>query len=551
MVGKYNWFIIIVMMASTLFVHSYLDPVSAEATTYYVAPTGNDSNPCSQPQPCQTIGHGIAVAAGPGNTLFVATGTYTENPNIKSGGSASGGNFVVQGYAPGASCPENPSNDPFTPKGTNPAPTAQIVGNVQINASYVTFTCFEVMPNINAGINYNYSDFLPTHAGIGISTSGLTTITISENYIHKNGSFTTFGPSNGTAVFNFAIAAGCAGCGTYNGLTNISVIHNFDRMGGGQQTSMSCSGTCVFQDNEEYGGEADDDTFSDGHDLDYNEAENESGSGGGVVSYIGNYMHGADQNFCGATRHNCHVDCFEDSDWGVENMVFDRNICLNQNEGLYLWDCNNSACNTSLPYGTYSKIFNVLATNNIFAFGPNDRFDVCMDIWHGQLRFDNNACWGAYSEASLNSDVQSFQNNILYQSYFGPGSTGQCQTPYGIDLEGGFSPEQTTFDLVGKNIDWQDTTCSVPASGLYGNDLVNTNPLWISPGSYTNTPGALPNLRLQSSSPAIASGSDLCNWFMDDLPGNTRACGPFDIGPYMFMNSSSLNPPTGVVITVN
>ena len=552
MVAKSNVLVVAMIAFSAILIQ--VCPTPAQATPYYVAPTGNDSNSCSQSQPCLTIGHGLSVAAGPGNALYVASGTYTENPNLTTGGSSSGGNFVVQGFAPGSSCPENTSSDPFTPGGTNPAPTVQIVGNVQINASYVTFTCFEVTPNTALGVNYNYTDFWPTHAGIGISTSGLSNITISENYIHKNGSFTSFGPSNGTAVFNYAIAAGAAG-NHYN-LTNISIIHNFMRLGGGQITAMSCSGTCLFQDNEEYAGEADDDNFSDGHDLDYNEVENSSGVGGGVLSYINNYMHGNDQNFCGATRHNCHVDCFEDSSWAAQNVVLDRNVCFNQDEGVYLWDCVTQSCTTTdanHAQGVYPLIYNVQVRNSIFAFGPNQNMPACMDFWHAQFRWDNNSCWGAYSEAVLNSDVQSYENNINYQTYRGAGGNSQCTTPYGVDLEGGYPlPDSTTFDVVNKNIDWQDTTCAVPHSGLYANDFVNTDPRWVSPGTYSNVSGAdSPNMQLQSSSPAIGTGSNLCSLFTDDMAGNTRPCGAFDIGPYMLLNTSGPLPPTNVAVLAN
>jgi len=544
---------------SAILIHLY--PTPAQATTYYVAPTGNDSNLCSQSQPCLTIGHGLSVAAGPGNALYVASGTYTENPNLTTGGSPSGGNFVVQGFAPGSSCSETASSDPFTPEGTNPAPTAKIVGQVQINASYVTFTCFDVTPNFALGRNYNYNSFTPQDAGIGVSTSSLTTITISENYVHKNtggsgGGFGAIDPSgSGYYVFDYAIAAGCAGC--RYALSNISVIHNFMRMGGGQIASMSCSGTCLFQDNEEYGGEADDNNFADGHDLDYNELENTSGVGGGVLSVLGNYMHGADQNFCGTSRHNCHTDCFEDGNWGAQNIVIDRNVCFNWNEGWYFWDCVNSACNTSdanRAHGTYTQIYNDVATNNIFAFGANEQADVCLDIWHGQFRFDNNSCWGAFSEASLNSDVLSYENNINVATYNGPGGVSQCTTPYGIDLEGGFSPEGTTFDVTNANIDWQDTTCTVPNSGLYVNDKRNVDPKWVSPGSYSNTPVASASgkdFHLQSSSPAIGAGSNLCGLFTDDLAGNTRPCGAFDIGPYMLLNASGPFPPTNLAVLAN
>lgn len=66
---------------------------AAQATTYYVSPTGNDnSNPGTLAAPFRTIqrGHG---AAGPGDTVLVQNGTYTTNStqclvSISKGGAA-------------------------------------------------------------------------------------------------------------------------------------------------------------------------------------------------------------------------------------------------------------------------------------------------------------------------------------------------------------------------------------------------------------------------------------------------------------------------------
>lgn len=534
------------------------------ATTYYVANQASgasDAHNCTDDttNACKTITRGLAVSMGAGNKLIVegsgAADPYTETANITTGGS-SGSPFVLQGYNAG-SCPETPSSDPLTPLGTNPAPTVQVVGQIQVNASNVTVTCIEVTPNPALGINYNYNGYDPTHAGIGVSTMGLSNIVISENYIHKNtsgagGGFGAIDPTgSGHYVFNYAIAAGSAGL--HYGLTNITVTHNFDHMGGGGGgISISCAGLCNVTNNEEYGGEQDDNIYE-GPDLDYNEVENGGGVGGGVLTFHFNYMHGADQNFCGTTRHNCHTDCVEDSDWNLQNAVIDGNICFNQDEGIYLWDCPDSNCNTSgmtyWVYGTYYLIFNVRISNNLIAFGPNiGHLDVGIDIWHGQASVYNNAVWGAYSEAQLNSDIQYWENNILYQTYLGLNGD-QCTTPYGINLEGQpiSGGDSTTFDNNNKNIDYQDTTCSVPHTGLYANDLVNVNPLWVAPGTYSNTPGAVsPNINLQSGSPAIAAGINLALIFTNDLFNKTRNAGAaYDIGPVAFASSQpgiSFNP---------
>ena len=55
----------------------FLFAVHAEGATYYVSTSGNDANPGSQTQAFRTIRKGLSVL-GPGDTLYVRGGTYTE-----------------------------------------------------------------------------------------------------------------------------------------------------------------------------------------------------------------------------------------------------------------------------------------------------------------------------------------------------------------------------------------------------------------------------------------------------------------------------------------
>src|SRR5262249_165347 len=51
-------------------------PPQSAGTTYYVSPTGSDSNPGTASQPFQTIQRAADVV-NPGDTVLVADGTYT------------------------------------------------------------------------------------------------------------------------------------------------------------------------------------------------------------------------------------------------------------------------------------------------------------------------------------------------------------------------------------------------------------------------------------------------------------------------------------------
>jgi len=44
-------------------------------STYYVSPTGSDSNSCNHASPCATPDHAFTIAS-PGDTVQVAAGTY-------------------------------------------------------------------------------------------------------------------------------------------------------------------------------------------------------------------------------------------------------------------------------------------------------------------------------------------------------------------------------------------------------------------------------------------------------------------------------------------
>lgn len=583
MVGKHNWSIII-MALTTVFIHSYLEPVAAGATTYYVAPTGTDSNPCSQPQPCQTIGHGIAVAAGPGNTLYVEAGSYSESDTVTQGGS-SGSPFAIQGFAPGNSCPTTSTDaDAYTPMngGLHPAPTAAIEGNFTINASYVTFDCFEVYPNpANLYQDGDHTNLAEDGVVINFNQHD---VTVADNFIHGY-NCTTLSTctsqqfTDGHHAYTYAIAAGIASTSScVKGNTQILRNYIFHAATYGSIVNGCGDAGSVFQDNEIVGFDVEVSIeFMNGG---YNTAGNLNTDGNNFFYWTHNYMHRNDQAWCQSPgnvpppgTNSCHIDCFDNYGGPAVYMWLDRNVCFNMNQAVYIWDgCINQAETDSnsadCPQGTYTgaeysqPLEYIYVTNNIFAFGAGNsslygghvNFDVGMDFWHaGHIRWDNNVTWGTLNEVYANSSVDSFENNIVFQSY--QGASTNCQFPYGVnqDVEWPLS-DSSTYTTAQKNILYEDTTCTL-SSGKYPSDFLNTNPVWVGPGTYSTIPGAnTPNLTLQSASPAIAAGSDLCNWFTDDLAGNTRPCSAFDIGPYMFgssSGSSSLSPPTDIVITLD
>jgi parallel beta helix pectate lyase-like protein len=76
--------------------------VGAAGTTYVVATTGSDSNPCSSAAPCRTISKGVSKLRA-GDTLLLKSGTYTGPVNFapSASGTAETNRTVVR-LSPGA-----------------------------------------------------------------------------------------------------------------------------------------------------------------------------------------------------------------------------------------------------------------------------------------------------------------------------------------------------------------------------------------------------------------------------------------------------------------
>ena len=98
--------------------------------TFYVAKTGNDSNPGTQTKPFLTI-NGVfrrITDLGAGDRILVASGTYNESVNVKAGGNATANLMLVSQVRGGA-------------KIRSPASSYSAIA---IEKSYVTIDGFDV-----------------------------------------------------------------------------------------------------------------------------------------------------------------------------------------------------------------------------------------------------------------------------------------------------------------------------------------------------------------------------------------------------------------------
>ena len=75
-----------------------LTALTAQASTFYVSTSGNDTNPGTSASPWRTIQHAANTAAA-GDTVYIRGGTYKESVTINVSGSASGGYITFQSYS--------------------------------------------------------------------------------------------------------------------------------------------------------------------------------------------------------------------------------------------------------------------------------------------------------------------------------------------------------------------------------------------------------------------------------------------------------------------
>ncbi|MFZ0773991.1 MAG: right-handed parallel beta-helix repeat-containing protein [Candidatus Sulfotelmatobacter sp.] len=191
-------------------------------TNFYVSTSGSNSNNGSSGSPWATIAYAV-TKAGPGITINVAPGTYNETADIaiNTGGSASGGYFILKSTTPGGAI----INGGSVAIGT----TGYAYGLVQIgsgtnNIGYVTVDGFEVT-NFKTGTSTKTNTLVP--AGIAVQGSG-TNIQIVNNNINniwnqgKATNHTGNCPNGSPEAFGLVVA----GTSGTTALTNISIIGN-------------------------------------------------------------------------------------------------------------------------------------------------------------------------------------------------------------------------------------------------------------------------------------------------------------------------------------
>jgi hypothetical protein len=134
-------------------------------SSFYVATTGNDSNPGTEGAPWRTIQH-AADTARAGSTVYVRGGIYAELVSINASGDASDGFITFQSY-PGETAVLDATH--FTPTGRTGVLTIQ-------NKSYVRIEGFEIR-------NFRTAEHRLSPLGVNVTGAG-SHIELLKNNVH-------------------------------------------------------------------------------------------------------------------------------------------------------------------------------------------------------------------------------------------------------------------------------------------------------------------------------------------------------------------------------
>src|SRR5512144_1030099 len=157
------------LVIAALMLAGFAFPASAQAQTsctYYVATTGNDTNPGTSSAPWRTVQKSANTAAA-GQTVCVRGGLYSEVVVINVSGSAAGGYITFMSYPGETAILDGASLT--VPSGWGPMIRIE-------NKSHIVIQGFEIR---------NYRSSLKAHSPIGIFVTGYDDhIQLLRNMVH-------------------------------------------------------------------------------------------------------------------------------------------------------------------------------------------------------------------------------------------------------------------------------------------------------------------------------------------------------------------------------
>ncbi|MGB9512457.1 MAG: putative Ig domain-containing protein [Candidatus Acidiferrum sp.] len=474
-------------------------------STYYVSPSGSDSNPGTQLSPWKTIQH-AADSVQAGDTVYVMAGTYNESITIAVSGSAAAGSVTFASY-PGQTAIVDGTG--LSVSGDN----TQGLFNIE-DESYVTIQGFTIE-------NYTTSSANATPAGIWVTGSGsyinilnntVTNITTSSE---KNGNafgIAVYGSEAPAAISYITIS----GNTVYNNKTGNSETVNVD----GNVTNFVISNNLIH-DNDNIGIDA---IGFEGVSPDsaYDYARNGEISGNTVynITAINNPGEGNEYDADGIYCDGC------------ASVVIERNLSYQNDLNIEV------ASEHSGHYSTGVTVRNnvVYAANSvgisIGGYASNVGGTQNCTIVNNTLYGDDTKNTGSGEfQVQYYATNNIFENNIVYatsQGLFINSYTNSESDP----VTANYNLYYSSVSATSANFLWNGSNYTGFSSYQSGSGQDShsqyANPLFVSLG----TP---PNLQVQSTSPAINAGTDLSSTIVGtlDYAGDARVQGTsIDIGAY-------------------
>jgi IPT/TIG domain/Putative Ig domain/Right handed beta helix region len=546
--------------------------VSAQSTTYYIDSVGgNDNNNGASPStPWQTIAKVNSSQFSPGNQILFKSGdTWREQLSITSSGTASSplvfgsygsgaapvisGADLATGWTSSSSTGtiwkmniSNPTNQVFedgTRLTSSPSLSAMPAGSFYFdsggNSVYVRTLADDNPTNHMMEISSRNYGIYEAGGAKYITLQNLQTSDASSTDIYFNGSaFITI--SNVSAINSFGEGL------RFDVVANSTIVSSTAAYNGSNGFSADDSpnlviNSCVAHDNAALASV----DYTAGIKINPDYAPYAS-STGVTIENSESYRNGVGQP--GWRGAGIWADTIGSRLLVQYNLVYENNI-----EGIYFDAISNETAAYNVVFGNGQS--GAIDGSGIAVYG--DGRVVAGDSLYGNTVYGNRTAGINVSGAGLTQGCQNIvvQNNIAVGTIAGPNflAAGGCEnsSPYGsgnVYTHNSFGPQSSKFIQYGAN-NYVSSYTSFNAA--YGTNTysVQGDPVFSNPGAY--------DFALQSASPAIGTGLNLgptyglalaasSVWPSAVVKLSQTSSGPWDVGAYMYSQSSSPSGSTEV-----
>ena len=481
--------------------HMTSAPALAATCTHYVATTGNDANPGTLAAPWRTI-QKAANTLAPGNTACIRGGVYSEVVTVNVSGSAGGGFITFQSY-PGEQAVLD-GTSLTVPLGWGPMIRIE-------NKTYITIQGLELR---------NYRSSVKNHSPIGIFVTGFGDhIELRNNLIHHvetNYTGKSGGDAHGIAIYGTAAPAA---------ITNVIIDGNqLYSLKLGSSESLVVNGNV------------------DGFQITNNGVHDNNNIGIDVIGFEGKSPDPVlDQARNGVIRGNTvyNINSYGNPAYGTDrsagglyidggrDTLVEQNVVHDANIGVELASEHAGHATSGI---TLRSNFFYNNTQAGIAIGGYDKrrgsTENCVIINNTLFNNFTQRDWGAELYVQFDTRNNIIKNNIIYahdarrfiESWSAVMIGNVVDNNLYFSAGGG-----TNGTWIWKNVTYSTFAAYQAGSGNDAAGLAGVDPLLVST--------TLPDLHLQTTSPAIDRGQAVAQSGPSDIDGQPRVQGAaIDIG---------------------